>query len=394
MDFDLKDIIVFLLGLFLGVFVIWMILRQKYKLQINSLILESNLKIKNISDKLQSEKNHFSEKISLLDDSKHQLKLEFENLSNKILEQNLKKTNHNLNTVLNPLKEQIQTFGNRVNEIYSDETKQRSSLLGEIKYLKELNNQISEDAINLTHALKGENKIQGDWGETILSRLLEQSGLNEGREYSTQSSYTLPNGKRARPDVVIHLPQDKEIIIDSKVSLVSYLKYNEANDDAEKELALKELISSLKTHIKDLSSKQYESIDKIKSLDFVLMFIPIEPAFMLAVSKDYDLFKTAFDNDIMLVSSSTLLITLKTVENIWQYEYQNKNAKQIAKKAADLYDKFASFVDDLEDIGKSIDKSQKTYDAAYNKLKIGKGNILTRVEEFKLLGVKPKKSLY
>jgi DNA recombination protein RmuC len=393
MVLEQNDILIFLSGLFFGGLVLWVILKQRHNIELSSLVNESNLKIRNISDKLQSEKNHFEEKIKLLDESKHQLKLEFENISNKLYDQNLKKSSASLNTVLNPLKDQIQTFGNRVNEIYTDETKQRSTLLSEIKYLKELNNQISQDAINLTQALKGENKTQGDWGEMILSKILEQSGLNEGREYSTQSSFTLENGKRARPDVVLHLPQNKDIIIDSKVSLVSYLKYNEAKDNQEKEIALKELMLSIKTHIKDLSSKEYENINEVKTLDFVLMFIPIESAFMLTVSKDNSLFKMAFDNNIMLVSSSTLLITLRTIENIWQYEYQNKNAQLIAKKAADLYDKFAGFVDDIEDIGKSINKSNKSYESAVNKLSSGKGNILTRIEEFRELGVKPKKNL-
>jgi len=388
-----SDIVIFLVGLILGAFCLWIILRQKHQLEIRLLINESKLKISNIDDKLQSEKNHFEEKVQILDNSKQQLKEEFENLSNKLFDHNLKKSNTNLNAVLTPLKEQIQHFGNRVNEIYSDETKQRTTLLGEIKYLKELNNQISQDAINLTQALKGENKTQGDWGEMILSRLLEQSGLNEGREYTTQSSFTLENGKRLRPDVILHLPQNKDIIIDSKVSLVSYVKYTEATSVQQKDAAIKELTNSLKSHIRDLSSKEYENIEAVRTLDFVLLFIPIEAAFMLAVSKDQTLFKTAFDNNIMLVSSSTLFITLRTIENIWQYEYQNKNAQQIAKKAADLYDKFAGFVTDIDEIGKNISKSNKSYESALNKLSLGKGNIISRIEEFRDLEIKPKKNL-
>ena len=388
-----NEILFLSIGIFAGVLITWFLLGQKYKLQIDSLINESNLKIKNINDKLQSEKNHFEDKLKILDDSKQQLKLEFESLSNRLFEQSVKKSNSNLTNILNPLKEQIQLFENRANEIYSDETKQRTTLLGEIKYLKNLNNQISQDAINLTKALKGENKTQGDWGEMILSKILEQSGLKEGREYSTQSSFTLEDNKRVRPDVILHLPQNKDIVIDSKVSLLSYLKYNEATDGEDKDIALKELIGSLKSHIKDLSSKEYNNIKEIKTLDFVLMFVPIEPAFILATSKDNSLFKTAFDNNIMLVSSSTLIITLRTIENIWQYEYQNENAQLIARKAADLYDKFVGFVDDLNEIGKSINKTQKVYEQANNKLSLGKGNIISRIEEFKDLGIKPKKDL-
>ena len=357
-----NDILVFVGGLLVGAVILWLILKQKYTLELKALTNESNLKITNMHEKLQSEKNHFEEKLQLLDDSKQQLKIEFENLSNRLYEENIKKSNNNLSLVLNPFKEQIQAFGSRVNEIYNDETKQRTSLLGELKYLKEINTQISQD----------ENKTQGDWGEMILSKILEQSGLKEGREFTTQGSYTQDDGKRLRPDVILHLPQDKDIVIDSKVSLVSYIKYNEAKNDEDKQKAIKELMLSLKNHIKDLNSKEYENIKEVKTLDFVLMFIPIEGAFMLAASNEANLFKIAYENNIMLVSSSTLFVTLRTIENIWRYEYQNENAQLIAQKAANLYDKFALFVDDLEEIGK---------------------NILSRVEEFRDLGIKPKKEL-
>ena len=388
-----NEVLILILGFTLGAIFVWFILKQKHNLELKSLTNESNIKITNMHEKLQSEKNHFEEKLKLLDDSKQQLKIEFENLSNKLYEQNIKKSNNNLSLVLTPFKDQIQAFGSRVNEIYNDETKQRSSLLGEIKYLKELNSKISQDAINLTNALKGENKTQGDWGEMILSKILEQSGLKEGREFSTQSSYTSLEGKRLRPDVVLHLPKDKDIVIDSKVSLVSYVNYNESKNKEEREKSLKDLMTSLKSHIKDLSSKEYEHITEVKTLDFVLMFIPIEGALMLAASNDSNIFKTAFDNNIMLVSSSTLFVTLRTIENIWRYEYQNENAQIISKKAADLYDKFAGFVEDLEEVGKNIGKTQKAYESSFNKLSTGKGNLLTRVSEFKDLGVKPKKEL-
>jgi DNA recombination protein RmuC len=284
-------------------------------------------------------------------------------------------------------------FGKRVNDIYSEETKQRTSLLTEIKNLKDLNNQISQDAINLTKALKGENKTQGDWGELILSKILEQTGLREGIEYTTQGSFTDNDGKRLRPDVIVHLPANKDIVIDSKVSLNAYLKFTESNNEVERELAAKELIKSIYTHIKGLSVKSYENIDAVKTLDFVLMFIPIEGAFMLAASKDNNLFKTAFENNIMLVSPSTLFATLRTVENIWRYEHQNENALIISKKAADLYDKFASFVNDIETIGININRTQKAYDDAMKKLSLGKGNLLRRSEEFIELGVKAKKKI-
>ncbi len=336
---------------------------------------------------------NFNEKISLLENSKAQLKLEFESLANKLFEENQKKSNTNLNQVVTSFKDQLDTFGKRVNDIYNDETKQRSSLLTEIKNLKELNNQISQDALNLTKALKGENKTQGDWGEMILSKILEQTGLREGKEYSTQGSYTDHEGKRLRPDVIVHLPQDKDIVIDSKVSLNAYLKYIESEDVKIKEEATKELTKSLYAHIKGLSAKSYEDIDDVKTLDFVLMFIPIEGAFMLAASNDNHLFKTAFEHNIMLVSPSTLFVTLRTIENIWRYEHQNENALDIATKAGFLYDKFALFVKDLEDIGANISKTQKAYDGAINKLSTGNGNLLKRSEALLELGVKTKKRI-
>ena len=321
------------------------------------------------------------------------MKAEFESLANKIFEQKVKKSNEDFSLVLKPFKEQLKYFGDRVNDIYTDETKQRISLLTEIKSLKELNNQISQDALNLTKALKGNSKIQGDWGEMILSKILEQTGLKEGREYTVQGSFTDSSGKRLRPDIIVHLPEEKDIVIDSKVSLTSYLEYMQSESIEDKQKAVTLLSKSISSHIKDLSSKKYENIDGVRTLDFVLMFIPIEGAFMLAAENDSNLFKTAFENNIMLVSPSTLFVTLRTIENIWRYEYQNKNAELISKKAADLYDKFAGFVKDMEEIGKNIDRTKKAYDASMNKLSSGRGNLLRRSEEFKELGVKPKSSI-
>ena len=440
---SLIAIIALLIGLIVGGLILWIIYRQKVilledKIELTKdtysalvenqkesiLKLEEDLNIQacNYEDKieliesrfnesLQFEKNtstlqlesqkksfeikeeNLEEKIKLLEDSKESLKVEFENLSNKLFEENSKKSTNSLTLMLNPFKEQLASFGKRVDDIYNEETKQRISLLTEIKNLKDLNNQISQDAINLTKALKGENKTQGDWGELILSKILEQTGLREGIEYSTQGSYTDSDGKRLRPDVIIHLPLKKDIVIDSKVSLTAYLKFTEAQSELEKELASKELIKSIYTHIKGLSVKSYENIDAVNTLDFVLMFVPIEGAFMLAASEDNNLFKTAFENNIMLVSPSTLFATLRTVENIWRYEHQNENALLISKKAADLYDKFASFVNDIETIGLNINRTQKAYDDAMNKLTSGKGNLLRRSEEFIELGVKAKKKI-
>jgi DNA recombination protein RmuC len=373
------EVLIFIAGAIVGALLIWYLLDTKYNIQINSILNESNIKILSLKNQLDVQKS-----------SHIVAKQEFENLANKIFEHNTKKSNDNLSILLTPFKDQLKSFGSRVDEIYNEETKQRVSLLTEIKNLKELNNQISNDTINLTKALKGENKTQGDWGEMILSKILEQTGLREGIEYDTQGSYTSEDGKRLRPDVVLHLPENKDIIIDSKVSLISYLNYTNANDNQLKQKAIKELVKSLTTHIKDLSNKRYDNIEQIKTLDFVLMFIPIESAFILAVSNNTQLFKTAFENNIMLVSPSTLFVTLRTIENIWRYEHQSNNAQLISKKAASLYDKFAGFVKDMDNIGVHINRTQKAYEDATNKLCNGKGNLLRQSEQFIELGVKPK----
>ncbi|MCR8709391.1 DNA recombination protein RmuC [Aliarcobacter butzleri] len=382
-----------LIAIFLIIFVIFFAiifsLKQKYQNIINSYLL----KISTLEELSKVEKENLKEKINFLENNKQQMKLEFENLANKLFDEKEKKSTTNLTFVLSSFKEQLDSFSKRVNDIYNDETKQRSSLLTEIKNLKELNNQISNDAINLTKALKGQNKTQGDWGEMILSSILDQTGLREGKEYTIQGSFTSAEGKRLRPDVIVHLPSNKDIVIDSKVSLNAYLNYSKAENEDEKQQASKELVKSITSHIKDLSSKSYENIDGVRTLDFVLMFIPIEGAFLLATSSDDNLFKLAFDNNIMLVSPSTLYVTLRTIENIWRNEHQNENAQLISKKAADLYDKFVAFVGDIEDIGTNITRTQKAYDGAMNKLSSGNGNLIRRTEEFLELGVKPKKQL-
>ncbi|WP_419766815.1 DNA recombination protein RmuC [Arcobacter sp.] len=406
-----NEILIFLTVVFISILITYIVVRLVYEKRLSTLVYEKESMQKEILQRLEFEKiryeeskkamnsefkirvESYDEKLQLLEDSKKQMKLEFESLANKLFEENSKKSSLNLNQVLNPFKEQLNSFGKRVNDIYNDETQQRVTLLTEIKNLKDLNNQISQDAVNLTKALKGENKTQGDWGEMILSKILEQTGLREGVEYSTQGSFTNVEGKRLRPDVIVHLPQDKDVIIDSKVSLLAYTNYVESEEEIEKEKYAKDLTKSIYAHIKGLSSKNYDEISDLKTLDFVLLFIPIEGAFMLAASKDSNLFKVAFESNIMLVSPSTLFVTLRTIENIWRYEHQNENALIISKKAADLYDKFASFVKDIENIGIHIDRSKKSYDEAINKLSVGRGNLLRRAQEFEELGVKAKKTI-
>ena len=428
-EVNYSTLIIALIAIILGALAIFLFIKNKYenrfknlqeeavsKLRVYenkiSLLNNSNkntietyeLKLTNLNEKLESrekqllrefkiKEENLNEKITLLEESKIQLKIEFENLANKIFEDNQKKSNLNLNQVLTSFKDQLNAFGKRVDDIYNEETKQRTSLLVEIKNLKELNNQISSDAINLTKALKGQNKTQGDWGEMILSSILEQSGLREGKEYTVQGSFSSDDGKRLRPDVIVHLPSKKDIVIDSKVSLNAYVIYCKSANENDRVSASKDLVKSIITHIKGLSTKKYEDIDGVQTLDFVLMFIPVEGAFLLATSTEDSLFKVAFENNIMIVSPSTLYVTLRTIENIWRNERQNENAQLISKKAADLYDKFAGFVADIEEIGLNINKTQKAYDNAMNKLSLGNGNLIKRAEEFTDLGVKPKKQI-
>ena len=259
--------------------------------------------------------------------------------------------------------------------------------------LKSLNERLSQDAINLTQALKGENKTQGNWGEIVLERILEESGLREGHEYEIQNTLSDEDGRKFRPDVIVHLPQNKDIIIDSKVSLVAYDAFIRAENEEERASALKQHLLSIHTHIKGLSSKRYEQLNGVRTLDFVLLFMPIEGAFLLALEQDNTFFKMAYEQNIVVVSPSTLLVTLRTIEHIWRSEYQDQNAKAIAGAAEALYEKLVAFVEDMEKIGEHIGRTQKSFDGAMNKLATGKGNLIRRAESMRKLGLKPKKAL-
>lgn len=353
--------------------------------------------IARLETQLGGERRQAEEKLKLLDEARTRLNTEFENLANKILEDKSKKfteqNRENIDRVLNPLREQLGDFRRKVEDVYEKESKDRMSLFHEIKNLKDLNLQISEDALNLTNALKGQTKTQGTWGEVVLERVLEESGLHNGREYETQGTFTNEAGKRLRPDVIVHLPEGKDIIIDSKVSLTAYERYCSSDDDNRRQLALKEHIASLKAHIKGLSVKNYDSLAEVRSLDFVLLFVPIEAAFITAVENDSDIFREAFDKNIIVVSPTTLLATLKTVHNIWRYEYQNRNALEIAEKAGSLYDQFVLFVQSMDDIGDKLSKASDAYQTARKRLVDGKGNLVGRTEKLKKLGAKTKKAL-
>jgi DNA recombination protein RmuC len=345
----------------------------------------------------EDERKSSEEKLTLLQEARDQLKMEFQNLANKIFEDKSQKftdqNRENLEGVLKPMREQLLDFKKKVEDVYDKESKDRISLLNEIIHLKTLNERISEDAVNLTNALKGQSKTRGSWGEMILERVLEESGLQKGREYEVQAKYASEEGQRRHPDVIVHLPEGKDIVIDSKVSLTAYEKYCTADTEEKRDKRLKEHIVSIRTHIKGLSEKRYEELEGIKTLDFVLMFLPIEGAFWTAIESEQSLFNEAFDKNIMLVSPSTLLATLRIINNIWRYEDQNKNALIIAKKAGDLYDKFVGFVEALDDVGQKIDKARESYQTARNRLTDGRGNLVRRSLELRQLGVKAQKEL-
>jgi DNA recombination protein RmuC len=332
-----------------------------------------------------------------------QLNKDFQILANQILEEKTLRftdmNRSNMEAILKPLNEKLVEFKAKVEETYDKESKQRFSLEERIRELVALNNQISEDANNLTKALKGNNKIQGNWGEMILESILEKSGLKKGEEYFTQEFIVDENGTRIRntqdkymqPDVVVVYPGGRKIIIDSKVSLNAYVKYVEAESDDIKLIVEKEHVISIKQHIDELSRKSYQ--DYVESLDFVMMFIPNEPAYILAMQLDSTLWDYAYRKRILLISPTNLIASLKVVSDLWKREYQSRNAIEIAKRGAALYDKFAGFVDTLQDVGKNIERSQKSYDKAFSQLKEGNGNLMRQAEMLKELGVKAQKEL-
>jgi DNA recombination protein RmuC len=345
----------------------------------------------------EQERKSFSEKLTLLENAEKQLSTQFENLANKIFEQKSEKftktSESGITQLIAPLKDQIESFKRQVSDQYIKEGQERASLKTEILSLKELNKQITEEAAALTNALKGDNKQQGNWGELVLERILTESGLRNGHEYETQKSLKNDHGKRYQPDVVVHLPNDKDIIIDSKVSLIAHERYVNAKNDDDRQRAIKEHINSISGHVKGLSKKDYQDLTGVRTLDYVLMFIPIESAFISAIEHAPELIKLALDNQIMLVSPTNLLVALRTINNIWQYEYQNQNANKIADQARKMYDKFHGFVTDMEKIGRNVDATAKAYEAAMTKLSKGRGNLVRQAEQFKKLGVSPTKSL-
>lgn len=346
-------------------------------------LIHLNQKLKDQKDDILKLQQHFRE--------------EFKNLANEILEEKTQKfTNQNkekLNEILQPLSDKIKDFEKKVEETYDKESKLRFSLIEEIKRLEDLNQQVSKDTLNLTKALKGESKTQGNWGEVVLENILEKSGLIKNQEYYVQSSYTNAEGKRLQPDIVVSYPGNRHVVIDSKVSLTAYERYITAESEDEAEVQYKAHIISIKNHINELSSKNYQDLYELNSLDFVMMFLPIEPAYLIAIQKDPELWNFAYDKRVLLISPTNLIAALKMVESLWQQEYQGRNVQEIARQSGDLYDKFDGFVKDLIEMGKKIKDADKFYEKSMNKLSTGKGNLVRRVEKIKKLGAKTTKEL-
>jgi DNA recombination protein RmuC len=347
--------------------------------------------------RLEEQQKHGSEKLKLLQDAETHLKLQFESLANQIFDTKSKQfkeqNNQSLNEIVSPLKEQLGDFKKRIEHVYEHETRDRVTLREEISQLRKDTQKMNQEALNLTRALKGDNKTQGNWGEMILEKVLEESGLRKGIEYDPQGSFRDEDNSLFKPDVIIRLPGDKDVVVDSKVSLVAYERYCSTEDDAERVKALKEHSLAVRQHIKGLSEKDYSSLKGLRSLDFVLLFIPIESAFIAAFQADEKVFADAFEHKIVVVTPTTLLATLRTIENIWRYERRNENARIIADKAGALYDKIRGFVEDLDKLGTQLSTVNKTYEGVMNKLTLGQGNLIRQASSFVELGVKVKKTI-
>ena len=346
---------------------------------------------------LNAERKHNSEKIRLLEETKEELSLQFTNIAQRIFDEKTAKfdeiSGERIGAILQPLNHQLHEFKKEINQIYHNDSRERVSLKHEILQLRELNQQVNQEAINLTKALKSDTKIQGNWGELVLERVLEQSGLRPGHEYETQGGFRDNENRLMKPDVILHLPGGKDIIIDSKVSLIHWEKYVNTEEESEKELHLNELVKAIRNHISGLSQKNYPELKGVHSLDFILMFMPIEAAFSTTCQRDEKLIGDALAKNIIIVTPTTLLATLRTVENIWHYEHQSKNGLEIARRAGIMYDKFRSFVEELEKMGKQLTTCHATYDNVMAKLTRNRGNLVASAEQLKDLGVQAKKEL-
>ena len=390
-------------GLMLGVFISQLLGRgnrakaDEEIVRLSAIRLELTTVNGVLEQRLTGQQVQHEGQLKLMQDAKQTLGQEFENLANRIFEDKQTKfaqqNKEALEVTLSPLRRDIGDFRKQVESAYDKENADRNKLVGQISELQKQTLQISADAVSLANALRGDNKAQGNWGEFVLEKLLEDSGLTNGREYDTQVALKDDTGKRRNPDVIIHLPEGRDIVIDAKVSLVDYERYFHASDEDIKQQCLRQHLLSMRAHVKGLSGKDYESLEGVNSLDFVLIFVPIESAFMLALDHDPEMMRDAYDRGIILVSPSTLMVTLRTIKNLWRYADQNRNAQLIADKAGALYDQFVSYVEALDEVGKHLDKSKDAWENARKRLSSGRGNLVRRAEELKKLGAKTKKNL-
>ena len=382
-------------GTFTGFYLFFKMRKEQERMRLQKEQLEKELLV--LQNRYEVELASANEKLTFLQNAKNELSREFQNLSAKIFEERTKQfatsNKEQLELLLKPFREQIENFSKQSLKQFETELKERHLLKNELEQLKSMNSQLAQEALNLTKALKGENKTQGNWGEIVLERILEQSGLREGVEYVLQATLKNDEHKTYRPDVVVHMPQQRDIIIDSKVSLRAYERFVSAEDEVAKQSALKEHLQSIYKHIKELGAKKYEQLEGVHSLDFVLMFMPIEGAFLLALEHDNEFFKRAYDENILVVSPSTLLVTLRTIEHIWRTQRQEEHAQKIAKEAEAMYDKLVLFVEEMQNIGNHIQKTQDSYDKAMNRLTTGRGNVIKRAQNIRELGIKSKKEL-
>ncbi|RZA02964.1 MAG: DNA recombination protein RmuC [Sphingobacteriaceae bacterium] len=374
--------------------------RLRYEAQVNALnqdlIAEKNRMAK-AEEQFLAQRQRLADQEKSINEIQQKFQLEFQNVAEKLLKEKSKEfvdvNRTNLDTILNPLKENLKAFEDKVDKVYNMEAAERNTMKGVITQLMELNKQISDEAQNLTKALKGDNKKQGNWGEVILERVLERSGLVKDQEYRLQASMTGSDGSRLQPDAIIHLPDDKHLIIDSKVSLIAYERLVNCETEEDRKLFSKAHVESIRSHVHGLSAKNYHDLYQINSPDFVLLFIPIESSFSFAVQLDSELFSDAWEKRVVIVSPSTLLATLRTIASIWKQERQNRNVLEIARLSGAMYDKFVGFVSDMESIGKNIKQSQTAYDNAINKLTEGNGNLTITADKIKKLGAKANKQL-
>ena len=370
----------------------WQVERQQKEAELRSLGNQCAAQAAELREQQESHQQRLTDLQAARDD----LRAQFAELAGKIFDEREQRFAENsqkqLGQLLDPLKERIQSFEKRVDESYQQEARERFSLGKELERLQQLNQRLGDEATNLTRALKGQ-KTQGNWGELVLEQVLEHAGLEKGREYETQISLKSADGERFQPDVLIMLPDDKQVIIDAKVSLTAWQQYVVADDEVIRQQALKQHLLSLRNHLKGLSGKDYQRLDGVRSLDFVLLFVPIEAAFAAALQGDPGLFQDAFDQHVVIVSPTTLLATLRVIDSLWRQERQTQNAREIAERAGQLYDKFVAFISDLDEVGTRLQQLDKAYGAARNKLVDGRGNLVGRVENLKLLGARASKSL-